>query len=103
MQTTSATDFVHTLLRCGLTLTELLGDLAEQLEDAGAYPGEEPGQVVIEMASGSVAVRLRRVPDQEFDAAAALMERAVEAVLADLRTAAEIARRRQDGHRAPAA
>ncbi len=102
METTAARTFVHTLLRAGITLHELLADLVEQCEAADAFPGEEAGSVVIEMASGSVATRLRRVPPTDFDRASELMQMAVDAVLDDLRTAVEIAARRKSGYRVSA-
>src|SRR5215211_66984 len=94
-----AYDFVHALLRCGVTLTELLGDLVEECEANAAFPGEDAAAVLVEMAAGSVAVHLRRVPERDIERATDLMVQALDAVLADLRTAAEVARRRQAGYR----
>ena len=45
--------FVLSLIRTGLLLTDIAGELAEALPD-DAYPGEEPGAVVIEMMSGTI-------------------------------------------------
>ena len=92
--------FIRSLLLHGSTLIGLLGDLAEQIEASGAYPGEEPANVVLEMAAGSVGVHLRR-DLAELPRAAELMERAVEAVFADLGKAIEIAERRGNGYRMP--
>jgi hypothetical protein len=93
--------FIRSLLLHGSTLIGLLGDLAEQLEATGAYPDEEPADVVLEMAAGSVGVHLRRVGVEELSRAAELMELAVEAVFADLGKAIEIAERRGNGYRMP--
>jgi len=98
MELTPATDFVRTFLRCGITLQDLLADLADACPE-DAFPGESPTAVVLEMAIGSVGTRLRRVPAEDFARAAELMELAVEAVLADLRTAVEVAGRRERGYR----
>jgi hypothetical protein len=99
MEPTPAADFFETLLRCGVTLHEVLADVIEQIDDNNSFPGEEPGKVAIEMAAGSVELRLRREPGDELYRAADLMEAAVEAVLADLRAAAEIEGRRGRGYR----
>jgi hypothetical protein len=42
------------LLRTGLTLVDLLSSLLEDLPD-DAFPGEENGEVLIEMVAGSCA------------------------------------------------
>ncbi len=98
MDSTHATDFVHTFLRCGMTLHELLADLVEACP-ADAFAGEDPGAVIIDMACGSVQTRLRRIPGEEFARATELMELAIDAVLADLRCAIEVAGRRENGYR----
>ena len=51
------------------------------------------------MAAGSVGVHLHAVPPADFQRATELMEMAVEAILSDLTTAAEIAGRRENGYR----
>jgi hypothetical protein len=99
MESTPAAEFFHMLLRCGVTLQDVLGDLIEQPEIAETYPDEDPAQVVVEMAVGSAELRLRHVPAVDLDRAVELMEMAMDALFADLRAAAEIAARRQRGYR----
>jgi hypothetical protein len=99
MHSTAATDFFHVLLRCGITLQDVLGDLIEQPAIADAYPDEDPAKVVVEMAAGSAELRLRHVPADDLDRAVERMEMAMDALLADLRAAAEIAARRRRGYR----
>jgi hypothetical protein len=86
---------VRRLLTAGFTLTELLGSLVDACEQAEAFDGESTAEVVVEMAAGSVGVRLHDVPAAEFERAAELIWRAVDAVVADVRLAADIAERRE--------
>lgn len=51
------TTFTAELLRTGLMLAELAAELAETLP-ADAYPGVEPGAVVIEMITGTIRTAL---------------------------------------------
>lgn len=99
MEDTPATAFVRALARSGFTLADLLSGLVEACDEAHAFPGEDAASVVVEMAAGSLETRLRRVPPAEFERSAALIEWALEAILADLATAAEIASRRANGFR----
>jgi hypothetical protein len=91
--------FIRGLIRSSIVLTDLLDGLIEQCEVKDAFPGEDVASVVVEMAAGSVAVRLRHVPPAEFEQATELMELALDGILADLAAAAELARRRTNGYR----
>jgi hypothetical protein len=99
MDSSPAVTFLHGLLRSGVVLTDLLGGLVDECERARAFPEEDAGAVVLEMVTGTVAVRLRHVPEADLQRAAELLELVVDEILAELRTAAEISRRRSAGHR----
>jgi hypothetical protein len=95
--------FVQQLLGTGLTLIRLLDDLVDACVASSGSDESESAEALIEMLAGTVGVRLRRVPAADFDRAAELMEMTMEAVLADLRMAAEVAGRRKNGYSASAA
>lgn len=78
--------FVLSLLRSGLLLTDIAGDLTESLP-ADAYPGEEPGAVVIEMMSGTIRSVLETVDPDLVVEATELMELALDRVEEHLRLA----------------
>jgi hypothetical protein len=87
--------FVFSLIRIGLLLTDLAADLAEALPES-AYPGEEPGAVVLGMVSGSIRSVLRTADRQLVEAAATLMEMAIDRVEEHLRLGIELGRRMHD-------
>jgi hypothetical protein len=96
MGTTNTEDaidaFVLELLRTGNMLTGMAADLAEALP-ADAYPGEKPGQVVIEMIAGSIRTALIEADSGDVERAVELMQKAGDRVLEHLRLALELRRR----------
>jgi hypothetical protein len=88
--------FVLSLLRTGLLLTDVAADLAEALP-ADAYPGEEPGAVAIEMMSGTIRSVLEPVDPELVADAADLMELALDRVQEHLRLALHLSERMEDG------
>ena len=92
--------FVEHLLGGGMNLGDTIGAMLDGLEDRDPWPGEEPVEVLLEMVAGSVATHLPDVGDDEFDRACVLIERTMEAVLADLREAQRLSRCRRPSRRA---
>ena len=84
--------FVLSLLRTGLLLTDVAGDLAQSLPE-DAYPDEAPEAVVIEMLAGSIRSVLETVDPLAVEQAADLIEQAVDRVEEHLRLALELSRR----------
>jgi hypothetical protein len=88
-------DYVRTLveevLRNGLALTGVLSTLIEELPE-DAFPGEDPGEVLIEMVTGSVRPAVEAVGARAARDATALVGAVTDRVLCDLRKAAELAR-----------
>jgi hypothetical protein len=80
--------FVEQLLRTGLMLAHLIDDLLEALPD-DAYPGEEPGEVLLDMLCGTITPVLVAAGPRELDSAHALIGAVGDRTLADLRLAAE--------------
>ena len=75
--------FVEEVLRTGVMLTDVLGSLLEDLPE-DAFPGEQPGDVLVEMLVGTV----RTVVE-----ATALLGAMSDRFVADLRQAMALARR----------
>jgi hypothetical protein len=88
--------FVLSLIRTGVLLTDVAADLAESLP-ADAYPGEDPGAVVIEMMSGTIRTVLETVDPDLVAEAAELMELALDQVQEHLRLALSLSRRMHNG------
>jgi hypothetical protein len=96
-------DFVVEVLRTGLTLTDVVGELVESLPD-DAYPGESNTEVVLEMLIGTLRPVTDAAGETSVRSAVALLAAARDRTFADLERAAELARRRYergDRHRAP--
>jgi hypothetical protein len=87
--------FVRSLIRTGLLLTDVAADLAGSLPE-DAYPGEEPGAVVLGMVCGSIRSVLETVEPELVEASADLMEMAIDRVEEHLRLSLELGRRMQD-------
>ena len=87
--------FVFSLIRTGMILTDVAADLAESLPE-DAYPGEEPGAVVLGMVSGSIRSVLGPVEPELVEACADLMEMAIDRVEEHLRLALELGKRMHD-------
>jgi hypothetical protein len=83
---------VEEILRVGFALGDLLAALVEQLEEKGAYPGENPAEVVIEMVTGSLIPVAESAGASVVREATALVGAVLDRVISDLRRAAEIAR-----------
>jgi hypothetical protein len=81
--------FVHKLLGTGMMLSELASDLIDALP-ADAYPGEEPGAVVLEMMCGTIATALESVDPRDVRRATRLIDLAGERTLQHLRLASEM-------------
>jgi hypothetical protein len=94
LETTRA--LVEEVLRTALALEEVMVSLLEDLP-ADAFPGEDPGLVLLEMVVGSVHPAARAAGARECRTATALVGAIRERVLADLRTAAALARERERG------
>jgi hypothetical protein len=90
------TAFTEELLRTGLMLSELGSNLAESLP-ADAYPGEEPGAVVIEMVAGTIRTALGAVDGQDLARATELIAEARDRVLEHLQLALALSRRMHKG------
>jgi hypothetical protein len=84
--------FVFELLRTGLMLCNLVSDLIESMP-ADAYPGEDPGAVVLEMLCGTIATKLGSAEPREVRRATELMDQAGAATVEHLKLASEISRR----------
>jgi hypothetical protein len=84
--------FTHELLRAGDILFGVAADIAEELP-ADAYPGEEPGAVVIEMLVGTISTAVGDADPGDLRRATELMRAARDRVLEHLRLALELSRR----------
>ena len=89
-----ALPFVIELLNTGGALLKIVDGLADGLAANGSEE-EEPADLIVGVLAGTVATRLTRVPQADFTRAAELMTLAMDAVLAELRLAEELARRRE--------
>lgn len=87
--------FVHELVGTGMCIADTLGGLVDSLEESDPWPGEDPAQVVLDMAVGSIAIALRDASDRDVERAIELMSAARERFIADLQLAAEVAGRRE--------
>lgn len=87
-------DLVEEVLRTALALEDVLSTLLEEIP-AGAFPGRDPALVLLEMVVGSVHPAARAAGRRDCRTATALVGAVRERVIADLQTAAELARRRE--------
>ena len=81
------------ILRTGLMLSDLLSDLLDSL-DEDAFPGENHGEVLIEMLTGTVRPVVEAAGTRTAEEATALLGAVADKTLADLRRALELARSR---------
>ena len=86
-----------TLIKSGIFITETLGNLIDILPE-DAYPGEDPGEVVTEMAAGSIVPLVNKVGRKQCRETIELIDSVVESILRELSLAAEIAGRREKGY-----
>lgn len=87
--------FALELLRTGEMLAGLAVDLVETLP-AGAYPGEKPAAVVMEMITGSIRTALVEADQSDVQRAVELMREAADRVIEHLGLALAL-RRRMEG------
>jgi len=80
-------ELLRTAFSLGSVYAPLLADLPED-----AFPGEDPGAVLIEMLAGSSLAAAEVVDKADWRSATALVKAVRESVLSDLRSAAELAR-----------
>jgi hypothetical protein len=96
METTDPLPFLVELLNTGGALLKIVESLADGLAANGSEE-EEPADLIVGVLAGSIATRLTQVPQGDFTRAAELMKQSMAAVLAELRLADELARRREKG------
>jgi hypothetical protein len=89
-------ELVEEVLRTALALEDVMSSLLEELPE-GAFPGEDNAHVLLEMVVGSVHPAARAAGNRDCRTATALVGAIRERVLADLRTAAELAKEREHG------
>ena len=87
-------ELVVEVLRTALALEDVMASLLEELPES-AFPGEDNGQVLLEMVVGSVHPAARAAGLRDCRVATALVGAVRERVIADLRTAAELAKERE--------
>jgi len=81
-----------TVLRIGVMLSELLGNLLDELSD-DAFPGEDPAEVLIEMLTGTITPVASAAGAGSVNETIALLEAVGDRVLTEMRAAVELARR----------
>lgn len=95
-----ADQFVRELLTTAFTFMDAISSLIESFEEGEQpWPGEETGEVLIEMAAGSIRPALKAMSDAEIDRTVELIAAVRERFMGDLRLAAEMAGRRENGWR----
>jgi hypothetical protein len=87
-----AAHFTEELLRAGNMLFGLAADIVEATPP-DAYPGEEPGAVVIDMIVGTIRTFLDGVDERELQRASDLISGACDRVMEHLELALERSRR----------
>jgi hypothetical protein len=83
--------FVKEVLRTGIALGDLLGDLIEALPE-DAYPGENKAEVLLEMVAGSVQPVLAAAGAETVNEATALIGALFDKTMMDLELAVELGR-----------
>jgi hypothetical protein len=91
--------FVWELMKTGLVLTDSLSSLIDSFAGEDPWPDRETGEVLIEAAAGSIAPALRGVAEDDVDMATDLIVAVRDRFMGDLRLAAEMSGRRENGHR----
>ena len=74
-------------VRLGLLISDVLGGLLDELPE-DAFPGEEPGEVLLEMVTGSIRPAAEAAGERAVREATALLGAIGERVVEDLRAAA---------------
>jgi len=80
---------VEEVVRVGLALTDLLATLIEAVPE-GAFPGEDPAEMIIEMVTGTLAPVASSAGTHTVREATALTGAILDRVLSDLRLASSI-------------
>jgi hypothetical protein len=83
---------IEEMLRTALWLFDISTSLLDDLPD-GAFPGEDSGEVMVEMLAGSCRPAIDAAGDDGCRIAIELLTSIRENVLNDLRAAAELARK----------
>lgn len=86
--------FLEELLHTGLGLVDLVEDLIDALPE-DAYPGEDTGEVVLEMLGGSIRPAIAAAGPRALLDATALLGAVRDRTRADLERAMTIARERE--------
>ncbi len=84
--------FVRELLSTGCMLCDLAAELIERLPP-DAYPGEEPGAVIVEMLCGTIRTALDSADPRDVRRATELIEQAAARTLEHVRLAGALSRR----------
>ena len=87
-------DLVEEVLRTAMALEDVVVSLLDSLPD-GAFPGEDPGLVLLEMIVGSSHPAVLAAGPRDTRTATALIAAIRERVLTDLHTAAVLAAERE--------
>ncbi len=82
----------ETLLRTGIMLSDLLGNLLDDLPEE-AFPGEDQAEVLIEMLTGTITPVASAAGPKSVEGTIALLEAVGDRVLTDMRAALELSRR----------
>ena len=85
---------VEELLRTGLMFTDVLSGILDDLPD-GAFPGEDSGEVLVEMLTGSVRPVADAAGPAVVKSAITLVGAMADRTVSDLRRALEVARERK--------
>jgi len=83
-------DLVEAILRTGLMLGHVFGDLLEELP-ADAFVGEDAGEVLLDMFTGTIAPVADAAGRQAVRQATALLGAVADRTITDLQAAAELA------------
>jgi hypothetical protein len=87
-------ELVEEVLRTAIALEEVMSALLEEIPER-AFRGEDNAHVLFEMVVGSVHPAARAAGRHDCHVATALIAAVRERVIADLRTAAELAKERE--------
>lgn len=85
-------EFADELLRTGCMIFGVAADLVEELPGE-AYPGEEPGAVIISMMTGTIRTALVDIDPDDVSRATELIAEARNRVIEHLQLAVELSRR----------
>jgi hypothetical protein len=85
-------DFVEEVLRTGIMLVDVLGDLIEEMPE-GAFRGESNAEVVLDMVVGTIRPVAEAAGRESVRSATALVAGSRDRTIADLERALEVAMR----------